>query len=253
MEITIDLLSFLFIIFIIALEYYKFKEWKEARLNMAVFALLAYALLMVKVPEIRAQFLIHIVYAVTICLGFCIIVPKLFPEKGNKEPPTYDKILQVIHDTGKEFERHPVTYRDENEEDLRNHLLSPLESLFKGSATGETINNKGKTDILIRHENINVFIAECKCWRGRKYYLDAITQLLGYLTWRDTEAAVVIFVRKKDILSVLQIIEEETPNHSNYLRFVDKREESWFNYRFHIMDNPNREIKLSVLLFHIPS
>ncbi len=178
-------------------------------------------------------------------------------EVGYKPEPTlpdsvYHDILQTIHDVGKTFERLPATYRDKDEEALRDHLLLYLEPRFEGSAIGETFNSAGKTDILIRHENSNAFIAECKFWNGKKGYLKTITQLLRYLTWRDSKSAVVVFVPNKDLSSVLQIAEEVTPNHSNYLGFVDREEDTWFNYRFHINDDPNREVKLGVLFFHIP-
>lgn len=176
---------------------------------------------------------------------------------GYKPDPTlnqsiYLDILQTIHDFGKVFERYPSTYRDKNEEELRDHLLFCLEPRYEGSATGETFNKQGRTDILIRYEKMNLFIAECKFWEGPRHYLDTITQLLKYLTWRDSKAAVVVFVRNKDFSSVLGTVEETTPDHSNYLGFIDKKDESWFNYRFHINDDRNREVKLAVLLFHIP-
>lgn len=178
-------------------------------------------------------------------------------EVGYKLEPTlpdsvYEDILQTIHDVGKTFERLPSTYRSKDEEALRDHLLLYLEPRYEGSATGETFNSTGKTDILIRHENSNAFIAECKFRTGQKGYLETITQLLGYLTWRDSKSAVVMFVRNKDLSSVLQTAEEVTPNHSNYLGFGDKKEDTWFNYRFHINDDRNREVKLGVLFFHIP-
>jgi len=178
-------------------------------------------------------------------------------EVGYTPEPTlpdsvYRDILQTIHDVGKMFERLPSTYSHKDEEALRDHLLLYLEPRYEGSATGETFNTTGKTDILIRHENSNAFIAECKFWTGQKGYLETITQLLSYLTWRDSKSAVVVFVRNKDLSSVLQTAEEVTPNHSNYLGFVDKKEDTWFNYRFHINGDPNREVKLGVLFFHIP-
>ena len=178
-------------------------------------------------------------------------------EKGYKIEPklpdsTYQDILQTIHDVGKVFERLPSTYSDKDEEALRDHILLYLEPRYEGSATGETFNKSGKTDILIRYESSNAFIAECKFWRGQKAYLDTITQLLGYLTWRDSKSAVIMFVRNKDLSSVIQTAEEVTSTHSNYLGFVDKKHDTWFNYRFHINGDPNREVKLGVLFFHIP-
>ena len=178
-------------------------------------------------------------------------------EVGYKSEPTlpdseYQDILQTIHDVGKMFERLSSTYSGKDEEALRDHLLLYLEPRFEGSATGETFNSTGKTDILIRHENSNAFIAECKFWNGKKGYLKTITQLLEYLTWRDSKSAAIIFVRNKDLSSVLKTAEEVTPNHSNYLGFVDQKHDTWFNYRFHINGDPNREVKLGVLFFHIP-
>ena len=125
-------------------------------------------------------------------------------EAGYKPEPAlaeseYQDILQTIHDLGKQFERLPEIYSGKDEEALRDHILFFLEPSFEGSATGETFNKKGKIDILIRHENSNAFIAECKFWRGQKEYLETITQLLGYLTWRDSKSAVVVFVRNKDL------------------------------------------------------
>jgi hypothetical protein len=176
---------------------------------------------------------------------------------GSSPDPTLDQsnyrmILQTIHDVGKVFERLPSTYRGKSEEELRDHFLLNLEPRTEGSATGETFNKAGKTDILIRHENSNVFIAECKFWEGPKHYLATITQLLGYLAWRDSKAAIVIFVRNKDFSSVLRAVKETTPDHLNYLGFVNIHDESWFNYRFHITNDRNREVKLAVILFHIP-
>lgn len=198
-------------------------------------------------------------YAIpTLQIRKSVIVKPEVATTGYEPEPTLDQsiyhdILQTIHDFGKVSERLPSTYRGKKEEDLRDHLLWYLEPRYEGSATGETFNKSGKTDILIRYENQNVFIAECKFWRGQQQYLAAITQLLGYLTWRDSKAAVVVFVKNKGFSSVLRTVEEVTPDHPNYLRFVDKEDESWFNYRFHIDEDPNREVKLAVLLFHMPS
>ena len=86
----------------------------------------------------------------------------------------------------------------------------------------------------------------------RKSYLVTITQLLGYLTWRDSKAAVILFARQKDFTNIFEQIEKNTSTHPNYLGFVDKRDETWFNYRFHVNDDPSREVKLAVLAFHLP-
>lgn len=171
-------------------------------------------------------------------------------EKGYKPEPAlddsiYQQILKITHDVGKQFERLPSTYAGKEEEHLRDHFLLILEPNFEGSATGETFNKAGKTDILLRHDGSNVFVAELKYWRGKKVYLDTITQLLSYLTWRDSKAAIIVFVPNKDFSSVLGTIEQATGEHPNYLGFVSNQEPGWYQYRFHINGDRNREVKLT--------
>ena len=179
-------------------------------------------------------------------------------DKGYQPEPTLDstiyaQILKIIHDVGKQFERLPSTYSGKEEEHLRDHMLLILEPNFEGAATGETFNKSGKTDILLRHEGKNVFIAELKYWHGKKGFLETISQLLGYLTWRDSKAAVVMFVRNKDFMAVLETAKDSISEHENYLGLVNEQEEGWYSYRFHLNGDKNREVKLAVMLFHIPA
>ena len=181
------------------------------------------------------------------------VVEKEFVPEPTLNSDVYEDILITIFEVGKQFERLPSTYSKKDEEHLRDHFLLFLQPRYDWAATGETFNKSGKTDILIRYKNSNIFIAECKFWRGPKSYLTTITQLLGYLTWRDSKAAVIVFVKNKDFTAVLESIEKITSQHPNYLGFVNKKDISWFNYRFHINGDKNREVKIAVLLFHIPS
>lgn len=178
-------------------------------------------------------------------------------EAGFKPEPSldnsaYQDILKLIHDVGKEFERLPSLYAGKEEEHLRDHFLMMLEPNFQGAATGETFNKTGKTDILLRYEGSNVFIAECKFWRGPKSFLDTISQLLGYLTWRDSKAAVIIFVPNKDFSAVLDTVKTTIDQHPNYLDFKGVKDETWLSYTFHLNEDRNRLVNLAVMLYHTP-
>lgn len=165
----------------------------------------------------------------------------------------YQTILDTIFNSGKYIETHKTLYEKQNEEGLRDSLLLGLKQSPKLSATGETFNKKGKTDILVSHVNVTVFIGECKIWSGKKGYLDAITQLFdSYLTWRDSNAAIIIFVKNKRVSSVLKTIEEFTPKHPYFSKYVNNKDASWFNYIMHVKGDLDIEIKLTVLVFHIP-
>jgi hypothetical protein len=151
------------------------------------------------------------------------------------------------------MELSPHAFHDMGEEDLRSHFLVQLNGAFKGQATGETFNFQGKTDILIRVNGKNVFIAECKFWKGEKVFLGTIDQLLSYLSWRDTKAAVLVFNRNTDFSAVLSKIAEITPKHANFKRELGKSDESTFRYVFGQPNDQNREITLTVMAFDIPS
>lgn len=179
-------------------------------------------------------------------------------EQGFKPEPTlneesYRHILKLINDVGKNFERMPSVYKGKGEEDLRDHILMTLDPNFEfGSASGETFNKSGKTDIQLRYDSSVIFITECKFWSGEKGYLNTISQLLNYLTWRDTKASVIIFVRQQDFSSILKKVKTSTKNHENYLSYENNIDENWFNYRFHINGDKNRELKLAIQLYHLP-
>ena len=114
------------------------------------------------------------------------------------------------------MERSPNAFKTLGEEDLRTHFLMQLNGHYEGQATGETFNYEGKTDILVRAKDKNMFIAECKFWNGPKDFKDAIDQLLGYTSWRDTKTALLIFNRTTTMSTVLNRIPEIAKKHSRY-------------------------------------
>jgi hypothetical protein len=164
----------------------------------------------------------------------------------------YDEILAIVRNMVKVMEQSPKAFEKMGEEDLRTHFLVQLNGQYEGRATGETFNYLGKTDILIREEGKNVFIAECKFWGGEKQFLETIDQLLSYLSWRDTKTAVLIFNRNQNFTEVLRKLEESTPKHPNFKRLIAKLDESSFRYVFHQPEDKNREVVLTVLVFNVP-
>lgn len=165
----------------------------------------------------------------------------------------YEHILKVIESMVQVMERSPRAFGKMDEESLRDHILVQLNGHYEGQATGETFNAEGKTDILIRSEGKNVFIAECKFWNGSKALLESIDQLLSYTSWRDTKTAILIFNRNRDHTTLLQKIGEAVPKHSNFKKDLGKKGESHFRYLFHQLGDTNREVTLSILAFDVPS
>lgn len=164
----------------------------------------------------------------------------------------YDQILSIINNMVIVMERSPNAFRNMKEEDLRQHFLVQLNGQFEGQATGETFNYQGKTDILIREKGKNIFIAECKFWRGERAFLETIDQLLGYTSWRDTKTAILIFNRNKKFGEVVKAIPEITQQHPNFKRKLPFEGETSTRYVFHQNDDLNREIIITVMAFNVP-
>jgi len=164
----------------------------------------------------------------------------------------YEHILSVIQNMAQVMERSPSAFATIDEESLRSHFLVQLNGHYEGQATGETFNYEGKTDILIRVNGKNIFIAECKYWSGPKKLIETIDQLLGYSSWRDIKVAVIIFNRNRNFSKVLDAIPQTVETHQCYKRSLGKISETNFRYVFSNRDDPNREMILSVLAFDVP-
>lgn len=169
------------------------------------------------------------------------------------EMAVYEEILGVITNMAAVMERSPKAFRGMGEEDLRQHFLVQLNGQYEGQATGETFNFEGKTDILIRAEGKNIFIAECKFWDGPESFKKALDQLLNYASWRDTKTALLIFNRDRNLTTVLGKIPEVVKAHVNFKRELEYKSETGLRFVLHHRDDKNRELILTVLVFEVPS
>jgi hypothetical protein len=104
-----------------------------------------------------------------------------------------------------------------------------------------------------RLDGKNIFIAECKFWRGEMQFTETIDQILSYLTWRDTKAAIILFNRNKDFSPVLAKIKEAMAAHPNRKHGPGVESETRFRYVFGKPSDQSREIILTVMAFDVPS
>lgn len=168
------------------------------------------------------------------------------------EEKEYQHILEVIRSMSMVIERNPNAFTSLYEEAIRTHFLIQLNGHYEGSSTGETFNASGKTDILIRVKNKNIFIAECKFWKGQKAFNEAVDQLLSYLSWRDTKCALLIFNKTKDSIAIRQKMHdvmEERPEHRRTVSY-DPNDDA--KYIFVKESDPGREIIITTQLYDIP-
>jgi hypothetical protein len=161
----------------------------------------------------------------------------------------YEGIIDIIQNMGLAIERNPTTFAKLGEEELRDHILLQLNGTFEGAAGGELFNGAGKTDILVRHENRNVFIAECKIWHGQEKFKEAIDQLLSYLVWRDSKAALIPFIRQVGVSDIIEKADATIREHCCFKRLGAPSGDpsARRNYVLHQKDDENREVRVALL------
>jgi hypothetical protein len=183
--------------------------------------------------------------------------PAVPTEKFAPEPSLdereFEHILGVLKSMSLLMERSPASFASLDEEGIRTHFLLQLNGHYEGSATGETFNASGKTDILIRIENRNAFIAECKFWRGPKSFEDAIEQLLGYLSWRDSKCALLVFNQTKDSTAVRAKMHDCMVGRPEFRKTVSHDPAGDAKYVFVKASDPGRELQICTMLFDVPS
>jgi hypothetical protein len=169
------------------------------------------------------------------------------------EEASYQHILKVTRSASIVMERDPGSFATLGEEALRSLFLLLLNGHYEGTATGETFNGEGKTDILIRVNNKNIFIGECKFWGGQAKWKEAIDQLLGYVTWRDCKCALLVFNRQKNSTHVAQKLHETMTSHPSHRKTVSQQLDGDSRYIFVKDSDPGREVVITTQLFDIPS
>lgn len=176
-----------------------------------------------------------------------------FVPEPTLDMENYNHILNVVNNMALVMERSPQAFKSMGEENIRQHFLVQLNGHYEGQATGETFNYEGKTDILIRENGKNIFIAECKFWKGAKVITETIDQLLGYLSWRDTKTAIFLFNKNKELSSVLSQIPALVKNHPKFKREIKYNSETGFRCIFSHNNDSNRELYLTILVFDVPN
>lgn len=88
-------------------------------------------------------------------------------------------------------------------------------------------------------------------WKSPKTVTDALNQLLGYLVWRDTKAALLLFIRNADVSTVITKAVARIEEHPNYKPRSKTSTEERYDFVLHASSDPAREIRLALLPFLI--
>lgn len=179
------------------------------------------------------------------------------PSSGYQPEPgisadDYDHIIRVIRHGGRTFETAPKTFGVHDEEGLRDILLANLNTHYEGAATGETFRRRGKTDIRIEDHERCAFVAECKVWRGQKDLIDAVDQLLSYLTWRDCKAAIIVFNKHiASFSSILDSAPKAVARHVHFKRELHSPAHGEWRVAMAVPGDPTRQVIVTFFAFNL--
>ncbi len=140
----------------------------------------------------------------------------------------YSNIKKIINLACHSMEKTAISFNQFGEDVLRDIILANLNSHYIEMPTGETFSRIGKTDIRIQFDNMAAYIAECKLWGGEKILKDALNQLIGYTTWRDSNTSLILFNKKvHDFNVVTEAIENFVTTHETCKSYVRNSKNEW--------------------------
>lgn len=179
------------------------------------------------------------------------------PKTGLKPEPgitteMYEKILSIIRHEARTYETAPSTFAKFDEEELRDVILAHLNGHLEGKAAGEVFRRNGKTDICIQQENRAAFVGECKVWQGAGQVCDALDQMLGYLTWRDSKAAFVMFNKTvKDFSSILANFPEAASKHHCFIQWQEAEHAGEWRALMRSIEDEGRTVTVHIFAINI--
>lgn len=185
------------------------------------------------------------------------VIKPVYPKAKKIEEPfieadKVEAVVKLLENAGLSFETTPRIFSKLKEEDLRDILLSQLNTVFEGDATGETFVKTGKTDIHLRIDKRSILSAECKFWDGEKHYLSMMEQLFGYLTWRQNYGILITFSRRKGFSDVIEKAKSTAQAFSTTPKNSLKiRDESHFVTTCRLPEDQMKYVTLHHLLFNL--
>ena len=183
---------------------------------------------------------------------------KILEDAGKQIDPslemeTYEEIISIINSLGVNLERSCQRLRESGEVPLRDTMLMALNSIYPGMVSGETYNKEGKTDIILRYRDRNLFVGECKIWSTEDVFTEGIDQLLSYLTWRDTKTSYIIFSKNKNVKNVITKLKALVESNPNFLTKVKDVSDSCITYKFRLSPQTSSECFLTMHVIDLGS
>jgi hypothetical protein len=164
----------------------------------------------------------------------------------------YEHILAVIRQHSRSMQGNPQAYADMGEDARRHVIVDALNTHYKGAGAAEAFNFGGKTDILVSHDGKNLFIGECKFWSGAEGFRKTLDQLFGYQAWRDPKLAALMFVRERDLSTIIERGRVVLEAHPQFVAWRITKDEQELGATVSGLGAARRHADLNVFFIHVP-
>lgn len=81
---------------------------------------------------------------------------------------------------------------------------------------------------------------------------EALDQLYGYSTWRDSRLALIFFVEAADFTAIVEKARGHMEGRAEFIRWEGNAPANELRCRVRWPDDPDREATLAIVLFHLP-
>ncbi|ACS80339.1 hypothetical protein [Maridesulfovibrio salexigens] len=108
------------------------------------------------------------------------------------------KTIRVLRHTGKSFERTPAIYNVHNDQDLRNILVSNLNTHFSGQNNEDIFSRIGENGFTVAFAKKSALIGRCSTWRCAEGLIHTLNALLQKDLCPGCKIAMTIFNRTEE-------------------------------------------------------
>ncbi|WP_415713413.1 hypothetical protein [Maridesulfovibrio sp.] len=145
------------------------------------------------------------------------------PEMPVISDEDFTKAIQVLRHTGNSFERTPTILDVHNDHDLRNILVSNLNTHFSGNNGKDMFNHVGENGFEVSIANRPAIIGRCFTWRCAEGLTYTINTLIQDTLCQSCKIILTIFNRtEKNFNVLLELIRETFLQHPCMVRIENE-------------------------------
>ncbi|NDV21706.1 hypothetical protein [Desulfovibrio sp. JC022] len=149
------------------------------------------------------------------------------------------KAIRVLRHTGSSFERTPAIYSVHNDQDLRNILVSNLNTHFAGENNKDIFKRVGVNGFTVSVTEQQALIGKCTTWHCEEGFIHHLNTLFQEEICRSCKVALAIFNRTEhDFASLLKNIRETLMEHP----YMVKLEKEFAENEWHTIMNTQDDL-----------